>query len=110
MSNELRVVSKRQGEWPNRRYVYIGRPSVLGNPFPIGEGKTRADVIAMFKAYLHDELASGNEAIINELERIGALVLDGTGQPVCLQCFCSPQACHGDVIKEVIEDAINNNT
>ena len=43
--------------------------------------------------------------VINELERLGNIAI--TTGSLNLQCFCSPQPCHGDVIKEVLESAIN---
>jgi hypothetical protein len=104
--NELTVVNKHHGQWPHRRYVYIGRPSALGNPFPVNAGRTREEAVAEFEIYLQQQMEAGNEAILNELERIGAMVLDDSGEPVCLQCFCAPKACHGDVIRRVIEQAI----
>lgn len=106
MPNELNVVNKHHGQWPNRRYVYIGRPSPLGNPHKMGRDMTREAAVYLYKEDLHAKLAAGDEAVINELERIGAMVLDNSGEPVCLVCFCAPKACHGDVIKEVILEAI----
>jgi hypothetical protein len=106
MPNELMVVNKHHGQWPNRRYVYIGRPSPLGNPHAMGGERTREEVIYLFKEDLQKKLEAGDEAVINELERIGAMVMDNSGEPVCLVCFCAPKACHGDVIKKVIEEAI----
>jgi len=32
--------------------VYIGRPSLLGNPFQIGRDGTREDVIAKYRVWL----------------------------------------------------------
>jgi hypothetical protein len=106
MPNELRVTNKFHGQWPNRRYVYIGRPSPLGNPVRIEPGVTREAAVYLYGEYLQEQMQAGNEAILNELERIGAMVMDDSGEPVCLQCFCAPKACHGDVIRKVIEQAI----
>lgn len=110
MVNELRVVNKYHGEWPTRRYVYIGRPSPLGNPHVMGGERTREEAIYLFKEDLQAKMAAGDEAVLNELERIGAMVMDDSGEPVCLVCFCAPKACHGDVIKKVIEEAIKEQT
>lgn len=106
MPNELTVVNKFHGQWPARRYVYIGRPSPLGNPIRMDEGRTREEAVYLYGEHLQEQMQAGNEKILNELERIGQMVLDDSGQPVCLVCFCAPKACHGDVIKKVIERAI----
>jgi hypothetical protein len=68
--------------------VYIGRGSKWGNPFVIGPDGTREDVVAKYRDYLlhHPTLALQ----VNELQ----------GRD--LVCFCSPQACHGDVLIEFV--------
>jgi len=45
----------------NKRYyrgggVYIGRPSLLGNPFRIGEHGTRKEVIAKYRVWLWQQI------------------------------------------------------
>lgn len=110
MLNKLRVTNKHHGRWPHRRYVYIGRPSVLGNPFPIGSGVTREEVVSKYRDWLYSKLEEGNPAVIAELDRIVDLLNDGSDQDVCLECFCAPQACHGDIIKEVIEQVLKGDS
>jgi len=83
---------------------YIGRGSPLGNPWPIRGFDTRELVIARYKVYLRQQIENGNKGVINELERLGNIAIT-TGK-LNIQCFCSPQPCHGDVIKEVLENAI----
>ena len=64
--------------------IYIGRGSKWGNLFKIGQDGDRAAVIAKHEAWLrnqHDLLRS-----IGELR----------GKD--LVCFCSPAACHGDLL------------
>lgn len=83
---------------------YIGRGSPLGNPWPIQGFDTREIVIARYKVYLRQQIENGNKGVINELERLGNIAI--TTGSLNLQCFCSPQPCHGDIIKEVLENAI----
>lgn len=83
---------------------YIGRGSPLGNPWPIQGFDTREIVIARYKVYLCQQIENGNKRVINELERLGNIAI--TTGSLNLQCFCSPQQCHGDIIKEVLENAI----
>lgn len=67
--------------------IYIGRPSEFGNPFEIGKDGTREEVIEKFKDYLN--------ASPELLEKTSSL----KGKD--LVCWCSPKACHGDVLLKV---------
>lgn len=102
----LKVVNKHHGETG----IYIGRGSPLGNPYShMANTKaqfktaTRDEAIEKYRVWLRQQIDSGNATVINELQRIGNLAIDG---PVKLQCFCSPQACHGDVITDVLLKAV----
>lgn len=88
---------------------YIGRGSPLGNPFPINNatGDTRQVVINKYAAWLKEKIASCEPTVINEMNRLAGLAMQGD---LKLQCFCKPQACHGDVIKEIIDEAITHNS
>jgi hypothetical protein len=68
--------------------VYIGRPSKWGNPFSIGKDGTREEVIAKYE-----------EWILTQQHLLDALpeLKDKT-----LGCWCSPQACHGDVLIKLL--------
>lgn len=70
--------------------VYIGRGSLWGNPFIIGEHGTREEVIAQYKIYFDDKIL--NDPKFKE----ETLKLNGKK----LGCFCAPKPCHGDIIKE----------
>jgi hypothetical protein len=98
----ITVANKRHGA-PGE---YIGRPSPLGNPFPIGPVHgTRENVIDKYRAWLTciwNNGGSGPE--LRELFRLADLALAGD---LRLLCYCAPKACHGDVIKEFI-GIVNN--
>ena len=68
--------------------VYVGRPSRWGNPFVIGRDGTREEVLAKFRAYAVERVAS---------EPRWLEPLAGRN----LTCWCAPQACHGDVLVEL---------
>lgn len=68
--------------------VYIGRPSIFGNPFVIGIDGTRSDVIEKYRRHL---------AINTELRNKVIKELKGKD----LVCWCSPKPCHGDVLLEI---------
>ena len=69
--------------------VYIGRPGPWGNPFAIGKDGDRETVIRKYREWVltRPDLC----AKMKELK----------GKT--LGCWCSPAACHGDVIVEVAE-------
>jgi len=73
--------------------VYIGRPSMFGNPFKMNNNTTREEAISLFKEYFYKRL--------EEDENFKAAVLDLKGK--VLGCFCKPSPCHGDVIVEYLE-------
>lgn len=104
--NEIKVVNKHHKVGLSARHFYIGRPSTLGNPFEITHLVDRDDVIAAYKPWLKRKLQEGDKQIAAELDRIANMVMDNTGEPVYLVCYCAPKPCHGDVIKELILSAI----
>tara|TARA_R100001086_G_scaffold130531_1_gene67605 strand:+ start:2374 stop:2661 length:288 start_codon:yes stop_codon:yes gene_type:complete len=87
MSN---VVNKRHHEFNNDTDVYIGRPSIYGNPFNVSL-YGRKGAIEKYEIYARKRLLSSD--IFRE--KVKAL------QGKTLVCFCKPQACHGDVLVEL---------
>ena len=85
--------------------VYIGRTcsglagSVLGNPFKRRAGQAPGSTLNDYRAWLRDEWKRGG-AVRQELERLADLAEQGN---LVLGCWCKPDPCHGDVIKEAIE-------
>lgn len=69
--------------------VYIGRPSLWGNPFEIGKDGTRDEVIAKYEAHLFSNT--------NLLSKVGSL------KGKTLGCWCAPRPCHGDVLARVAD-------
>ena len=72
---------------------YIGRGSVLGNPFIIGKDGDRVEVIAKYRDYIWNCLR-----VVRELERLSSV-----DHNYVLGCHCKPKACHGDVIIKAVE-------
>ena len=68
--------------------VYIGRPSVWGNPFVIGRDGDRDEVVAKYREWL-----------LGQPVLVAAARADLKGKT--LGCWCKPAACHGDVLLEV---------
>ena len=72
--------------------VYIGRPSKWGNPFQIGKDGTREEVIQKYKEWITQGQGSHLLEHLNELK----------GKT--LGCWCAPNACHGDVLVELVNE------
>ncbi len=70
--------------------VFIGRPSKWGNPFFVGYDGTRDQVIQMYRNWITKGL--GNH-LIHDLHELKGKRLG---------CFCFPQACHGDILIELV--------
>lgn len=101
---------------PTNLDVYIGRGSILGNPFTsIKDKKTKAEFvcdsrkesISQFQEYITKEISLKNLEICAELNRIWLMAKEGH---VYLVCFCKPKDCHGDIIKQLIESKMNKVT
>ena len=91
-----RVANKRKEPYD----VYIGRPSIFGNPYKISDWRvrgfiryTREEVIKLYRQYFHIKLGEDPEF------KRAVLALKGK----VLGCYCKPLACHGDVIVEYLE-------
>lgn len=67
--------------------VYIGRPSMWGNPFSIGKDGTRADVVEKYRAWIQTQ-----PQLLAALPSLRGKTLG---------CWCAPNACHGDVLHEM---------
>ena len=77
-------------------YEYIGRGSVLGNPYIIGKHGDRAQVIESYRRLLWSQIKSLGPMGL-EIARLAACCL-----PITLGCYCKPLACHGDVVAAAI--------
>lgn len=79
-----KVYNKRFGNVPVDA-VYVGRPSVFGNPFVIGPDGDRDEVIQKFMIYLTEH---------QDLQFRAQEELYGKD----LVCWCAPEPCHADVL------------
>ena len=74
--------------------VYIGRGSKWGNPFKLGADGTREEVIAKYEDW-----------ILTQPDLMSSL---GELQGKTLGCWCSPKACHGDVLVRLSDSHTGN--
>lgn len=68
--------------------VYVGRPSKFGNPFVLRNEEERTAVIEKYRSW-----------IIRQPLLIQAAKKELRGKN--LVCWCSPRACHADVLIEI---------
>ena len=71
--------------------VYIGRPSVWGNPFAMKSEADRAKVIADYEAWLQTK----PELIAKAKRELKGKVL---------ACYCAPKPCHGDILARIANE------
>lgn len=92
--------------------IYIGRPSALGNPYPMSGEHSRKVVCDLYHKHLWKQMQiawrnnDGQNSAWNELKRICLLVKSGVN--VRLICFCKPLDCHGDIIARAINWLISS--
>lgn len=81
--------------------VYIGRGTPWGNPFTIGhgDGPDRAEVINRYREHFQEKINTDPNF------KKGILAMKG----LRLACFCKPEACHGDVIAEYLDQLPEKN-
>lgn len=105
--NKIIVVNKKVHA-PTNADVYVGRGSVLGNPYTskdlatskaIYEVNSKEEAIRSYREYLSVNITSGDNHICDELNRIYTMALKGN---VNLVCYCKPKDCHGDIIKDIV--------
>jgi hypothetical protein len=87
----------------------IYRGSILGNPYTHIKDKktqamfvvkTREEAIERYKSYF-DRMYNGNapfKFIIDEMYEKYK-----NGEDIYLECYCAPEPCHGDIIKDKLE-------
>jgi len=80
MSNTPKVVNIEKDPYD----VFIGRPSIWGNPFKIGKPYTRDEAIR-----LHAEWIVTQDALLDQLDELRGKTLG---------CYCKPESCHGDIL------------
>lgn len=78
--------------------VYIGRPSIWGNPFThIKDRITKAEFLVSSR---EEAIEKYKEWILQQPHLLSQLhLLKGK----ILGCWCKPKSCHGDILVELID-------
>ena len=78
---------------PQANDIYIGRPSLFGNPFRIPEDGNREEVIEKYRELMEDRLNdTDGDVWIKEIMNLNNKNL---------VCWCKPNNCHGDVLVSI---------
>lgn len=97
---------------PTEYDYYIGRPSILSNPYTHKKYtkyakilvNSRDESISSYEQYFNENIR--NEEFRNEITKI--LELYKKHNKLNLVCFCKPKSCHGDFIKKYLENKLLN--
>ena len=90
--------------------VYIGRGSPLGNIYDFKHSnhpqvkhivKNREEAIEKYADYIKNKINKDDAEITNELAHI--LHVQEKYKNVNLVCYCAPEKCHGDILKQLLE-------
>lgn len=81
-----------------QRYdIYIGRPSIFGNPFEIEKDGDRLEVINKFKDYFYQKI-NNDLQFKKAVDKLKGKVLG---------CWCYPKDCHARIIIDYLEGEDN---
>lgn len=93
----------------NRVIVKIMRPSILSNEFSHNPNsaakkivKNRAEAIKEYKVFFYNEVKKKG-SFRDEMIRLYKIA---KYKHIYLMCCCKPLSCHGDVIKEFLENQL----
>lgn len=113
----IQVINGDREGWLGQDQIYVGRAnprrgllqsSPLANPFHIGKDGNRSTVVQKYRTWLDSEITKGMKGeysrAFQELKRIRDKVI--AGEKIKLACYCSPQECHANVIKEQVKKMV----
>lgn len=91
------VTNRRHGLTPGA--VYIGRPSIFGNPFTVKGKRSRYAVTECATAEealeKYERHVRGNPSLLAKVKKLRGRVLE---------CWCKPAPCHGDVLARIADE------
>jgi len=98
---EIEVVNRKThtSYGKHAHYEYVGRPTILSNNFRIGIDGNRQQIIEKYRDWLLDAYKSDPDVQIE----ISKLLEIASLKKLVLMCWCKPNDCHADVIKELLE-------
>jgi hypothetical protein len=111
-SGKIIVVNRHNTGWmyehPEAKPVYIGRGTVFGNEASWEQSrgvkvivKDRAEAIAYYENWVRSRINLKGDPFRKAVIDLAWKYLNG--ETIALMCSCSPQPCHGDILKRAIE-------
>jgi len=104
MSEPKRIQRKRTKGWkmpPNT--VYVGRPSVFGNPFEVEKRLTAEQAVKKFEAMMNGDFDGCSKRLREHKENIMANLHKLRGKN--LACWCKEsEPCHADVLLKIANE------
>ena len=94
-----KIVVRNKKYWKKKPGTYIGRPTILGNPFAIGKDGSRDEVCEKYDGYAVKQMQNS----ASFAARIRSLAEQAKNSDLNLLCWCAPERCHGHTIKKLIE-------
>lgn len=100
----------------NCLYAYIGRSgnpikaktsimdesfSVLCNPFRISDENSRQEVLMAYSKYANEQMETKGK-FFKKIQELMNMLKNNQYEKIYLVCFCKPHDCHGDIIKEIV--------
>lgn len=92
---------------------YIGRPSILGNPFSHKNGTLAEfkcldidESINSFEDWIKEKIKGKDVLICTELNRLYKIAKNGDLNLICWCVSKHNTKCHGNVIKKILEEKL----
>jgi len=105
----MQVINGKKDGFIGEDIIYIGRynstyeldPSPLANKYRTKQYGSLKIVLEKYKQWIFSVYSCKEGPAYEELMRL--VELHRRGKEVKLACWCKPKACHGDIIKQVVE-------
>ena len=100
----------------NCLYAYIGRRrnpikskttvmdesfSILCNPFHISDNNSHQEVLMAYRKYANEQMKLKGK-FFNKIQELTNMLKNNQYDKIYLVCFCKPHDCHGDIVKEIV--------
>lgn len=101
------IKRNKKAEYIGRFNPAIGNESPLHNPFRLQKHEAKGSTLERYERYLDEKIASNDSVIMAELDRLLDIARRGD---LYLGCWCSPQPCHGDIIRAKLNHLLEAST
>lgn len=88
---------------PEYEQINIMRPSVLGNPFRVGDKPgeyPRGEAVKVHEEWFRGQMRDPDSPVRSDVMQLAERVSQGV--KIALVCCCKPRACHGDIMAQAI--------